>query len=164
MADRPVAKRAQQTADLDELSDAFLTASRVLLAVAVRSMEAAPIEVTVQQHRVLVLLASRGDLSIGQIAEHLDINQSNASRICDRLERMRVLRRRRSSADGRVVRVELTRQGRAVLDAVTVRRHDEIRSVLARMRPADAMRAQRALLAFSVAAAEPVDVEWVTPA
>lgn len=143
-----------------EMATAFVTASRALLAVAVRSVEAAPVDVTVAQHRVLVVLAARGTQTIGEIASGLGVNPSNATRYCDRLQRLGLVSRTRSAADGRVVRVELTREGQAVLRAVTTRRRQEIERVLSRITPAEAKGVVSALEAFNRAAEEVDDREW----
>ncbi|WP_344341640.1 hypothetical protein, partial [Streptomyces rhizosphaericus] len=63
---------------LDEVVDEFITAGRALVALAVRSINAAPVEVTLVQHRVLVLLASRGEQSVNALADELGVNASNA--------------------------------------------------------------------------------------
>jgi len=105
----------------DELADAFVDASRALVGLAVHSVGAAPTEVTVAQFRLLVLVAGAGERTVGDIAEHLGVNHSNASRHCDRLERLGLLARRRSRSDGRVVRVRLTEAGADVVDQVTGR-------------------------------------------
>ena len=73
--------------DREELVEELLTASRALVGIAIRSIAAAPVEVTVAQHRLLVLLAAHGPQSVGEIAEHLGVNPSNASRHGDRLQR-----------------------------------------------------------------------------
>ena len=67
-----------------ELTDAFVTASRALVGIAVHSVGAAPVEITVAQFRLLVLVAPEEKRTIGDIAELLGVNQSNASRHCDR--------------------------------------------------------------------------------
>ena len=138
----------------DGLVDELLTASRAFVGLAVRSIAAAPVDVTVAQHRLLVLL-SHGPRSVGDIAEELGVNPSNASRHCDRLQRLGLLARRRSSADGRVVRIELTAAGRRVVDAVTARRREDLHRVVERMDVADAASVIAALRAFNVAAEEP---------
>ena len=94
----------------DELAEAFLTASRALVGLAVQSLGAAPVEITMAQHRVLVLLASRGEQQIGDIAAELRVNPSNATRHCDRLQKLGLLARQRSTIDGRVVQVALDRR------------------------------------------------------
>ena len=129
----------------DDLADAFLTASRALIGLAVRSIEAAPVDVTVAQHRVLVLLAARGDLTIGDLADGLGVNPSNATRYCDRLQRLGLVHRARSVEDGRMVQVRLTQEGQALVTAVTERRRQEIDQVLERMTGPDAVRVVAAL-------------------
>ena len=58
-----------ESAERDRLADALLDASRALLAIAVRSVSAGMAEVTVVQHRVLVLLEARGTLSVSEVAD-----------------------------------------------------------------------------------------------
>jgi DNA-binding MarR family transcriptional regulator len=144
----------------DDLADAFLTASRALIGLAVRSIEAAPVDVTVAQHRVLVLLAARGDLTIGDLADGLGVNPSNATRYCDRLQRLELVHRARSVEDGRMVQVGLTQEGQALVTAVTERRRQEVDEVLERMTGPDAIRVVAALRAFNRAAGEVEDRDW----
>ena len=144
----------------DDLADAFLTASRALIGLAVRSIEAAPVDVTVAQHRVLVLLAARGDLTIRDLADRLGVNPSNATRYCDRLQRLGLVHRARSVEDGRMVQVRLTQEGQALVTAVTERRRQEIDQVLERMTGPDAIRVVAALRAFNRAAGEVEDRDW----
>jgi DNA-binding MarR family transcriptional regulator len=143
--------------DTDELVEAFLEASRALVAVAVRSIAAAPVEVTLPQWRVLVLLSSLGQQTVGELAVELGVNSSNATRVCDRLEQLGLVRRRRSSADRRIVRVALTAEGTRVVEAVVSSRREDVRDVVERMSDLDAARAARALAAFAAVALEPAD-------
>lgn len=144
----------------DDMADAFLTASRALIGLAVRSIEAAPVDVTVAQHRVLVLLAARGDLTIGDLADGLGVNPSNATRYCDRLQRLGLVDRARSVEDGRMVEVGLTQEGWGLIAAVTERRRQEVDRVLDRMTGPDVIRVVAALRAFNRAAGEVEDREW----
>jgi DNA-binding MarR family transcriptional regulator len=155
-------RRGGDVDEAEELADAFVTASRVLLGLAVHSVGAAPVEVTLLQHRVLVLLAARGEQSIREIAEELGVNPSNASRHCDRLQRLDLIARRRSSSDGRVVRVALTPAGKKVVDAVTADRRRQVLRVLGEMPPEGRESMLAALRAFGTAAHELADAEWVT--
>jgi DNA-binding MarR family transcriptional regulator len=143
-----------------DLAEAYLTASRALVGIAVRSIEASPVEITVVQHRLLVALAAQGDRTISQIAEALGVNQSNASRHCDRLQRLDLVSRRRAPYDGRVVCVSLTGKGRDVVRRVTRRRLREIDQVLGRMGEPPAAAALQALEAFAAAAEELADRDW----
>ena len=114
----------------DQLVEEFLTASRALVGLAVQSVAESPVEVTLVQYRVLVLLAARGEQQVGDIAAALGVNPSNATRHCDRLQRLGLVARRRSTDDGRVVRVGLTDGGKQVVEAVTARRRAEVQRVV----------------------------------
>jgi DNA-binding MarR family transcriptional regulator len=106
---------------------------------------------------VLVLLSSLGQQTVGELAMELGVNSSNATRVCDRLEQLGLVRRRRSSADRRIVRVALTAEGTRVVEAVVSSRREDVRDVVERMSDLDAARAARALAAFAAVALEPAD-------
>jgi len=144
----------------DELVDAFITASRALLGVAVRSIAASPVTLTAPQHRALVLVASGRADTVGTLQEHLGINQSNVSRLVERLARLGVVERERSSEDARTVLISVTPLGREALDTVTRRRREEVASVLAAMSARDRADAVRAMRAFDAAAREDGDDIW----
>jgi DNA-binding MarR family transcriptional regulator len=146
--------------DIDELAAAFVTASRALVGIAIRSVEAAPLPVTVVQHRVLVLLAAEGPQAIGSIALQLGVNPSNATRVCDRLQRLDLIQRSRSEADGRAVHVSITPAGRRLVDAVTEHRRREVAAVLRTLPVRDASTVVAALESFNHAAHERSDTEW----
>ena len=92
--------------------DAVLTASRVLVAIAARSLADAGEEVTLTQYRSLVVLASRGPQSVAALAEAVAVTPPTASRLCERLVRKGLVRRRADRRDRRQVRVGLTETGR----------------------------------------------------
>jgi DNA-binding MarR family transcriptional regulator len=117
--------------------EAVLGASRVLVAVAARSLAGAGDEVTLPQYRVLVVLASRGPQRVASLAEALGVAPPTATRMCDRLVRKGLVRRRPSRADRREVHLALTPAGRALVDEVTRRRRAEIARLLERLDPAD---------------------------
>ena len=145
----------------DEVVEELLATSRALVGVAVRSLAAAPVDITVAQQRVLVLLAAQGPQSVGRIAEQLGVNPSNASRHCDRLQRLGLLGRSRSAEDGRVVRIALTAEGRELLESVTQHRRDALAGVVRRL-PADERAAVLVALRRLNAANEEVgDAGWI---
>ena len=144
----------------DELVDAFITASRALLGVAVRSLAASPVALTPPQHRALVLVASGRADTVGTLQEHLGINQSNVSRLVERLARLGLVERERSSQDARTVLIRLTSLGRQALDAVTRTRRDEVARVLSAMTEGDRADALRVMRAFDAAARETRDAAW----
>lgn len=144
----------------DEMADAFITASRALVGIAVRSINAAPVEITLTQHRLLVLLATGGDQMVGTLAEQLHVNASNASRLCDRLQRLGLLTRTRSRSDGRAVEVSLTPEGGELLEKVRRHRRTEVQHILGQMRTADVQLTVQVMAAFGEAAREAGEDEW----
>jgi len=142
------------------LVEELLTTSRALVGVAVRSIAAAPVDVTVAQHRLLVLLAAHGAQSVGDIADHLGVNPSNASRHCDRLQRLGLVDRSRSAEDGRVVRIGLTSAGRSLLDAVTQHRRRELGDLIRRLPDGDEEAVLAALRKLNVASQEIGEHDW----
>jgi DNA-binding MarR family transcriptional regulator len=149
-------------AERDDVVDAVLTASRVLVAIAARSLADVAEEVTLTQYRSLVVLASRGPQSVAALAEELAVTPSTASRLCDRLVRKGLVRRREDRQDRRAVRLALTPAGRGLVDAVTERRRTELASLLDGI-PATTQRSMaRALARLAEAAGEVPEQEWST--
>jgi DNA-binding MarR family transcriptional regulator len=122
------------------------------VAVAVRTVAATKHQLPVAQHRVLVLLADEGTLSVSTIGQQLGVDQSTASRHCARLESLGLLARTRAEHDGRAVDIALTPAGEHQVRAVELARAAEIRSILARMPDEDARATVAALDRFGTAA------------
>src|SRR5579871_3440613 len=99
----------------EDLIDSVLTASRVLVAVAARSLSEYESEVSLQQYRALVVLASRGPLRPGDLAEALGVDPSTATRLCDRLVTKHLITRRRPGGDRREVQLDLATRGWAIV-------------------------------------------------
>jgi DNA-binding MarR family transcriptional regulator len=118
-----------------ELVDAVMTASRVLVGIAARSLAAAG-DVSLPQYRVLVLIAGRGPQRAIDVAGALGVNPSSATRLIDRLVRAGLVRRQRSRADRRSYQVALSPQGRDLVAEVTLRRREELERLLSSL-PAD---------------------------
>jgi DNA-binding MarR family transcriptional regulator len=143
-----------EPSEQDRLAEALLVASRALVAIAVRSMSAGAVDVTVVQHRVLVLLDVHGSLSVTAVAHELGVDQSNASRHCTRLAHVGLVTRARSARDGRAVDVGLTDAGRRHVQAVRRARRREIVRVLDQMSDDAARAAVRAFEVFDRAAGQ----------
>ena len=146
--------------DRDAMVDAVLTASRVLVAVAARSLADAGEDVTLTQYRTLVILASRGPQNLATLAEAVAVTPPTASRLCERLVRKGLVRRRTDRNDRRQVRIALSEAGQALVDAVTVRRRQEITDLLASI-PAEEQRSVvAALRRLSASAGEVPEHDW----
>jgi DNA-binding MarR family transcriptional regulator len=146
----------------ESVVDAVLTASRVLVAIAARSLAEVATEVTLTQYRSLVVLASRGPQSVAALADELDVTPSTVSRLCDRLVRKGLVRRREDRRDRRAVRLALTPAGRALVDAVTDRRRTEIAGLLDGIPEEEQRSLVHALRRLAQAAGEVPEQEWST--
>ena len=141
-----------ETSD-QEVADALLDVGRALMGVTLRSVAAAPVPLTVPQHRVLLLVATDGPRRVGGLAADLGVNQSSASRLVDRLLAQGLVRRLPDPADGRASLVALSALGEKVLGAVHERRLAAVLDVVAAM-PAGARPEVLALLAEVASAME----------
>ena len=146
----------------EAIVDAVLNASRVLVAIAARSLADAGEEVTLTQYRSLVVLASRGPQSMAALADAVAVTPATASRMCDRLVKKGLVRRRGARNDRRQVRLGLTESGRHIVDAVTARRRQEIAELLATI-PSETQRSVvTALTRLAESAGEVPEQNWST--
>ncbi|HZU80857.1 MAG TPA: MarR family transcriptional regulator [Acidimicrobiales bacterium] len=145
--------------DLAELTDAVLTASRVLVGVAARSL-AATEDISIPQYRALVVLGGRGPQRPVDLAEALGIDPSTVTRLCDRLVDKRLISRRRQGTDRREVRLQLTARGAQLLERVTTSRRVEIERILEAVPAGERRGLVRAFAIFSSAAGEVPEAQW----
>jgi DNA-binding MarR family transcriptional regulator len=152
-------------AHLDRLTEVALPAVRAIVAVAVRSLEASPVPVTLAQYRVLVTMAEEGPTRAATLAALLGVDASTVTRMCDRLVRDGLVLRRNERSDRRAVRVELSAQGAEVVEGVKARRREEFRALLQAIpadRRAGVVAALREIDAASAAVAHPSPVfGWI---
>ncbi|MGP8059550.1 MAG: MarR family winged helix-turn-helix transcriptional regulator [Acidimicrobiales bacterium] len=144
----------------DDIVDAVLSASRVLVSLAARSLGDVAEEVTLTQYRTLVVLASRGPQSLINLAEAINVTSPTATRMADRLVRKGLIARRHEQGDRRLIRLTLTARGKALVDAVTARRRSEIASLMSAI-PADQKLALvDSLRRLAAAAGEVPEQDW----
>lgn len=87
---------------------------------------------TAAQYQLLLAIRGHGAApSVGDVAGHLLLRHHSAVELVDRAERAGLLRRVADEADHRVVRLELTSEGQARLDALAAAHLEE----LSRFRP-----------------------------
>lgn len=118
-----------------EVVEALLEASRALVGIAVRSLEAWDGDITLGQYRVLVLLHMKGSLRPADVAAALAMSPPNATRTCDRLARKSLVSRARSRQDRRSVTVSLTPEGEDLVGRVRAARRSELARIVGRMSP-----------------------------
>jgi DNA-binding MarR family transcriptional regulator len=130
-----VSSHGVPTAELDSLTDAALQALRAFVAVADRSLQGSGTQLTLPQYRTLAALANHGPQTSGGLAELLGVDPSTVTRMCDRLVRLRLLRRDSQLGDRRTINVSLTARGREVVAKVLRRRRSELGGALRAMEP-----------------------------
>jgi DNA-binding MarR family transcriptional regulator len=140
---------------VDAVTDAMLTASRLLVAVSARSIASVDESITLPQFRLLVVLRSRGPLKLATLAEHLGVNPSTATRMIDRLIGANLVSRHVNPSSRREVVVGLTETGASVVSTVTQRRRKQIAGIVARMPGKYRRGLVEALEAFNEAGGEP---------
>lgn len=146
----------------EQLVDAVLSASRVLVAVAARSLADVGEEVTLTQYRSLVVLASRGPQGVATLADAVSVTPPTASRMCDRLVKKGLVTRRTDRRDRRQVRIALSPDGRRLVDAVTARRRREIEQLVASIPTKSRSGVIDALRHLSESAGEVPEQDWTT--
>lgn len=144
----------------DDISDAVLTASRVLVGIAAASL--APIEdqVTLTQYRTLVVLNSRGPQSLQALAAELQVVPSTATRMCDRLVAKGLIERRTPEENRREVELSLAAAGGAIVAQVARERKRQLRRITDRMSPRSQVALVEALQEFTDAAGETPEHQW----
>jgi DNA-binding MarR family transcriptional regulator len=146
---------APDTADVDAVTGAVLTASRLLLAVSARSLTAVADRVTLPQFRLLAVLATHGDAKLVDLAEQLAVNPSTAMRMLDRLIAAGLADRKSNPVNRRETMLRLTPEGRTLVDEVMAARRREITSVVQRLTSEQRTSLITSLTAFTEAGGEP---------
>jgi len=147
-------------ADTELVTDAVLTASRALVAVAARSLAAVDDDVTLSQYRALVVLGSRGPQTVGQLADAVGVHPSTATRLCDRLVARKLVTRTQVEGNRRETQIALSKKGRSIVDTVTTARRHEIAAIVARIPDSLRQPTVTALAAFAEAAGEVPEQAW----
>jgi MarR family transcriptional regulator, lower aerobic nicotinate degradation pathway regulator len=92
-------------------------------------------DITPVQYSLMTTLAARGELEQNSLALEIGLERTSVAEVVPRLQRRGLLQRRRSTLDGRVKLVRLTRKGRALLRRMArpvQRAHDRTIDQLAR--------------------------------
>jgi DNA-binding MarR family transcriptional regulator len=148
-----------QTDDLTAIADALLLASRVLVAVAVESLAEID-DMSLPQFRILSVLASRGEQTVGSLAEILRVNPSTATRLSDRLSENGFVQRAHSEDDRREVLLSATPAGASLVERVIDKRRVALARVVARMAPEKRLQLVEAMQAFGEAGGEVPHQPW----
>ena len=140
---------------VDAITDALLTASRLLVAISAQSIANVDETLTIPQFRTLVILSTRGPVNLATLAGLLDVAPSTTGRMAERLVAAGLIDRQPHPDSRRELVVELTARGLDVVAAVTGHRRRRIAEVVQAMAPRERRGLVRALTAFTTAGAEP---------
>lgn len=141
--------------DVEAVTGAVLTASRLLVAISARSLASVEDRVTLPQFRLLVVLSTHGAAKLVLLAERLAVSPSTAMRMVDRLIAVGLVDRRTNPGNRRETELRLTQEGARIVDEVMTRRRGEISTIVERLAPEQRASLIAALKAFSEAGAEP---------
>jgi DNA-binding MarR family transcriptional regulator len=140
---------------LDAITDALLTASRLLVAISARSIAQVDETITIPQFRTLVILSARGPINVTTLAGLLDVQPSTTGRMVERLVTAGLIDRRPHPDSRRELMVELTPRGQEIVHAVTAHRRGEIARVVHNMPQRERYGLVRSITAFTTASGEP---------
>ncbi len=140
----PPARRAPEIMLLMDLAQG-------LVALALRSLDAARSTVNLAQFRALRVLDEQGPCTSGRLATALQVHPSTVTRLGDRLLAAGYVTRTVRPDNRREVVLDITRAGRQVVDAVLTFRVRELEAVVAQLPPAAAERLREVLPALVAA-------------
>lgn len=148
-------------------ADAVLAACRVLVALSAQSIAAVADVADVAQVRTLVVISSRGPVSLGELAAAANLHITKASRLCDRMVVMGLIHRADDPADRRQLTLTLTPKGERVVRTVMAHRRAVIKPILARLSTQRRAQLVAVLQDFAAAGGEPSDPDlwamgWTT--
>lgn len=129
-------------------------ATRVLVGVALRSLDVLGGRVSLPQFRLLAVLDDLGQARSGRVARALGLEASTVTRLADRLVAAGHVTRGSDPGHRGVVTLELTASGRQLVTSVAAWRHRELARILGRLAPADRTAATAALRVLIEAAGD----------
>lgn len=155
----------------DEEAEAVLAACRVLVAVSAQSIAAVEDVVDLIEFRALVVVASRGSVSLSELSDAAHFHLTRASRLCDRLVVKGLINRADDPANRRQLILTLTPDGQRVVQEVMRRRRAVLEPILDRINSRMTTRRRRDVVSllreFAAAGGEPSDPDlwamgWTT--
>ena len=142
MNDEDFAGRPNPDAELVEVLQSI---TRVLVGVALRSIEVPGEAVSLPQFRLLAVLADLGPTRSGRVARALDLEPSTITRLADRLVASGHVARQSDPLHRGVVTLTLTEQGTELVQQVARWRKEELGRIATRLAPEDRVIATRTL-------------------
>ena len=147
-----VAETVHQPGPEHELVEALQATMRVLVGLALRSIDGPGGAVSLPQFRVLAILADLGPTRSGRVARALGLDASTVTRLADRLVGSGHIERHGEPGHRGVVTLALTPQGRSLVAQVARWRRSELSQIAGRLGPEDQATATRVFRNFVDAA------------
>ncbi|MFI6159081.1 MarR family winged helix-turn-helix transcriptional regulator [Micromonospora haikouensis] len=160
MVELYVPTEAPVTGPESALVDGLAALSRVIVGFTARTLAGLDTELTLSQHRTMVLLAARGPLRTVDLATTLEVHPSTATRTCNRLVRRGLVARRQGTTDRRVAWLTLTEAGRDLVGEVVRGRTGRIRDLVRSAGAARAATGTELVNTLVAAAGEPTEEQW----
>jgi DNA-binding MarR family transcriptional regulator len=142
---------------LDAITDALLTASRLLVGMSAHSLSMVDENITIPQFRTLLILSNRGPVNLATLAGLSGVKPSAAGRMVDRLVGAGLIDRLPHPTSRRELLVALSPRGREVLRRVTAHRRSEMAQIVEKMPSRQRRGLVCALTAFTAARGAPAD-------
>jgi DNA-binding MarR family transcriptional regulator len=117
---------------VDIIADFRATMTRIKCASSERLLR---LGISMAQLNILYTLQRSGDMTMSRLADGLNVSDSNATGLIDRMEERGFVERTRVPEDRRIVMVRLTDAGRRLLDEVDALSDELLRSTLSRVKP-----------------------------
>lgn len=140
---------------VDAITDALLTASRLLVAISAHSIAQVDETITIPQFRTLVILSNRGSMNLATLAGLLGVQPSTTGRMVDRLVGAGLIDRLPHPTSRRELMADLTPRGRDVVRQVTGQRRNAIARIVETLPAKERRGLVSALTAFTAAGGEP---------
>ncbi|MFZ0667689.1 MAG: MarR family transcriptional regulator [Acidimicrobiales bacterium] len=150
----------RQSSPEEQLAEAIILAGRAMAGVAARTVKEATSDLTLPQHKTLVVLAEQGPRHLADLAQALAVSPSTATRMCDRLVRKHLITRTRDEVDRREVDLALTNAGKQLVEEVAHLRKTELRKLVGEVPKDERDRIIAALRSVAEAAGEVPDTDW----
>ncbi len=96
-----------------------------------------PRDVSLPQFWILMMLREGRKVTMGEIAEALEITPSSLTAIIDRLEQHRLVARTRDTEDRRVVHIERTPEGERIVEEMVGLQQQNMRGLLEQLNTAE---------------------------
>lgn len=135
------------------------TVSMVTRAIRREMKRRRPVEMSMQQFRVLRILERHPDVSLSVLAEHMGLTNASASKLVESLVKQELVTREDAPEDRRRVVLSLTQAGRHALDEARTAALGRLAEILAGLDEEDRTAVTRAMEVLRLALGDEISIE-----